>query len=360
MTLPRRRSLAILLGLVARTLLGLVAAAAPGAATHFLATAALAAPSGAAVVVKMATLAPEGTSWHQILKAMGEKWRQAPEGGITLRIYPGGVLGDEPDAVRKMRVGQIQAAALTSVGLREIDEALAAFQIPMMFRSYEELDFVRARLRPMLERRLEAKGFEVLNWGDAGWVMFFAKEPFRSPEDLKKMKLFTWAGDARAVEIWKASGFHPVPLAATDVLPGLQTGLINAFDTVPLSAVASQWFGLAPHMLDLKWAPLIGATVVTRKAWDAIPAAARDAALVAAAEAGEKLKDEIRDEDLKAIEAMKKRGLVVETPTPEIEAEWRRAAEQAYPQIRGSIVPADIFDEVRRLVESFRSGGGRT
>ena len=310
------------------------------------------------VVIKLGTGAPDGSSWHQILKAMGEKWRQASGGVVTLRIYPGGVLGDEPDVVRKMRVGQIQAAAVTAVGLSDIDAAVAAFQIPMMFRSYEELDYVRERLKPTLEKRLDEKGFVVLNWGDAGWVMFFAKEPFARPDDLKKMKLFVWAGDNHAIDLWKAAGFHPVPLASTDILPGLQTGLINAFDTTPLLAVASQWFGLAPHMLDLKWAPLVGATVMTKKAWEKIPAASRDAILKAAAEAGERLKGEIRAANDEAIEAMKKRGLVVRPASSEVEAEWLKAAEAVYPKIRGTIVPAEMFDEVRRLRDEHRASTG--
>src|SRR5262249_26506035 len=162
--------------------------------------------------------------------------------------------------------------------------------IPMMFRSYDELDFVRDRLRPTLEKRIEEKGFVVLNWGDAGWVMFFARERFAGPDDLKKMKLFVWAGDNDAVDLWKASGFHPIPLATTDILPGLQSGLINSFDTTPLLALASQWFALAPYMLDLKWAPLVGATVVTRAAWERIPAQERPVLLEAAAAAGERLR----------------------------------------------------------------------
>lgn len=316
------------------------------------------------VVLKMGTSAPEGSSWHQIFKEMGDKWKQAPGGGVTLRIYPGGVLGDEPDLVRKMRVGQIQAAALTSVGLSDIDESAAALTIPMLYRSYEELDHVREGLRPALERRLEEKDFVVLNWGDAGWVMFFAKEPFRTPDDVRKMKLFVWAGDNEAVDVWKASGFHPVPLAATDILPGLQSGLINAFDTTPLLALASQWFGPAPYMLDLKWAPLVGATVVTRKAWDRVPAPARPVLLKAAADAGERLRGEIRAGNEQAIEAMKKRGLKVIPSSPEIEAAWRRAAETAYPRIRGPIVPDKVFDEALRLRNAYRSsalkpaGGG--
>src|SRR5258706_12037474 len=263
-------------------------------ATAILLTTAAAGGAGAdtGVVIKMGTLAPEGSSWHQILKTMGSAWAQGPGGGVTLRIYPGGVLGDEPDLVRKMRVGQIQAAALTAVGLSDIDPGAAALQIPMMFDSYDELDKVRERLRPALEKRMEDRGFVVLNWGDAGWVMFFAKDPFVRPEDLKKMKLFVWAGDNHAVDLWTAAGFSPVPLASTDILPGLQTGLINAFDTTPLLAASSQWFGLAPHMLDLKWCPLVGATVITKKAWDSAPAGSHDAMMKAAPAAGGRLKAE--------------------------------------------------------------------
>jgi TRAP-type C4-dicarboxylate transport system substrate-binding protein len=309
-------------------------------------------------VIKLGTGAPDGSSWHQILKTMGEKWKQAPGGGVTLRIYAGGVLGDEPDMVRKMRVGQIHAAALTAVGMTDIDPAVAALLIPMMFRSYEELDHVREKIRPMLEKRLDEKGFKVLNWGDAGWVMFFAKEAFTRPDDLRKMKLFAWAGDNKAVDLWKELGFHPVALASTDILPGLQTGLINAFDTTPLLALSSQWFGLAPHMLDLKWAPLVGATIITKKAFDSIPDAAREAVLAAAVEAGERFRGEIRDSDARAIEAMKKHGLIVHAVGPEIESEWLRSVENAYPKIRGTIVPADMFDEVRRLRDAYRASGG--
>jgi TRAP-type C4-dicarboxylate transport system substrate-binding protein len=315
-------------------------------------------PAQQPLTVKMGTVAPEGSSWHLIFKEMGEKWRAATNGQVTLRIYPGGVYGDEPDMVRKMRVGQIQAAALTAAGLATVDDAVSALQIPMMFRSWEELDAVREKLAPTLEKRFEEKGFVVLNWGDAGWVRFFAKEPFTRPDDLKKMKLFVWATDNKSVEIWKAGGFRPVPLAATDILPGLQTGLINAYDVPPLAALSNQWFGLTPHMLDLRWAPLVGATVMTKKAWESVPAASRDALRKAASEAGERLKKEIRDADEKAIEAMKKRGLTVQSVTPEIEAEWIRAAEAVWPQIRGTIVPPDIFDEVKRLRDAIRATKG--
>jgi len=332
----------------------------PAAVLAFLAIVATAAAApGPEIVIKMGTTAPEGSSWHQIFKEMGEEWRQASGGGVVLRIYPGGVLGDEPDLVRKMRVGQIQAAALTAGGLSDIDKSVAALQIPMMFRSYDELDYVREKLRPTIEKRLEEKGFVVLNWGDAGWVMFFAKQPFTTPDDLKKMKLFAWAGDNDAIEIWKAAGFQPVPLPSTEILTGLQTGLINAFDTTPLLALSSQWFGLAPYMLDLKWAPLVGATVMSKRTWQKVPPEARPALLKSAGKAGERLKSDIRQANDKGIEAMKSRGLKVLPVTPEVEAAWQRAAESAYPRIRGTIVPAPMFDEVKRLRDEYRAAAGK-
>ncbi len=306
------------------------------------------------VLVKLGTAAPEGSAWHSILMEMGEEWRRSTGGAVTLRIYPGGVLGDEPDMVRKMRVGQIQAAALTAVGLSDIDEAVAALQIPMMVDSWEEVDHVREKLRPELERRLDEKGFVVVNWGDAGWVMFFAKQPFSTPEDLKGMKLFVWAGDSKSVDLWKASGFNPIPLAATDILPGLQTGLIEAFDTTPLLALASQWFGQAPHMLDLQWAPLIGATIVDKRTWRKIPKESRPAILAAAEKAGLRLRSEIRSANDTAIKVMSQHGLKIHAASPEVRAAWKRSAESAWPKIRGTIVPAPMFDEVQRLRDAYR------
>ena len=325
----------------------------------FLAGALPASAAQDTLIVKLGTSAPEGSSWDQIFKEMGEKWKQATGGTVALRIYPGGVLGDEPDLVRKMRVGQIQAAALTAAGLSGIDASVAALQVPMMYRSYDELDYVREHLRPALEKRLLEKDFVVLNWGDAGWVMFFAKEPFGTPDDVRKMKLFVWAGDNDAVDLWKTAGFHPVPLPSTEILTGLQTGLINAFDTTPLLALSSQWFGLAPHMLDLRWAPLVGATVMTKKAWDRIPSGARPAVLKAAAEAGERLKADIRAANDKAIAAMQEHGLRVVSSTPSIEAAWQKTAEEIYPKIRGTVVPPAVFDEARRLRDEYRAAPGK-
>ena len=306
-------------------------------------------------VIKMGTLAPDGSPWHEALQLMGERWRKVSAGQVKLVIYPGGVLGDEPDMVNKMRIGQIQAAGLSGAGLSGIEPGVMALQIPMMFDSYEELDYVRDRVAPRLEKMIEARGYLVLNWGDVGWVHFFTTRPVTRLDDMRNMKLFTWAGDNDTLELWKANGFRAVPLAATDILTGLQTGLIDAVPTTPLYALLNQSFGIARNMIDVKWAPLIGATVITRRMWDSIPAAHRTAMMDAAREAGAGLRGGIRKMGDEATVTMQKRRLQVIHADAATVAEWRREAEGIYPKLRSSQIPADLFDEVRRLCGEYRA-----
>lgn len=306
--------------------------------------------------VRLGTLAPKGSSYHQILLGMAEKWRQAPGGGVSLTIFADGSMGGEADMVRRMRIGQIQSGLLTVVGLSTIDPSVSALQdMPMMFHSLDEVDYVRQKLSPAIERKLLEKGFVVLFWGDSGWVRFFSKQPVLYPADMKKMKLFTWAGDAHQLEIMKTGGYQPVPLETNDILPSLQTGLITAVPSTPFYALAGQFYGPAPHMLELNWAPLVGGAVITKKAWDSIPASAQEIILKSAKEAGEQIQSKSRAEGDQAVEAMKKRGLILHPVTSEIEAVWRKAAEEVYPKIRGTIVPSDLFDEVQKLLQEYRA-----
>ena len=312
--------------------------------------------AGGPVKVRLGTLAPRGSSYYKHLQAMGEKWRQAPGGGVLLTMYPDGTMGTEADMVRRMRLGQLQAGMLTAAGLADIEPAVSGLQyMPMMFRSLEEVDYIGVKLQPMLEKRLEEKGFVVLFWGDTGWVRFFSKQPVIRPDDLKKTKLFVRAGSAAELDSYRSVGINPVPLETVDILPNLQTGLINAVPLPPSIALAGQVDGAAPHMLVLDWAPLVGAAVITKKSWDAIPLEGREALRKAATETGKLMKADGRRESVESVEAMRKRGLRVHAVTPEVEAEWRREAEAAYPKIRGVIVPEDMFDEVVKQLKAYRA-----
>lgn len=309
-----------------------------------------------AVKIRLGTLAPKGSFYFRILQELGESWRKVQGEGSTFVIYGDGSQGGEADMVRRMRVGQLNAALLSAVGLSEIDKSAIALQTaPMMFHDWAEVDHVRERVRQTLEARMGEKGFVVLFWADGGWVRYFSKEPAATPAEFKRFKVFAWAGNTEQVSLMKTMGYQPVPLETADILPSLQTGLINAVPTTPFFALAGQLSGPAPHMLDLKWVPIVGAAVITRKAWDAMSPAAREALKRDGEKAGQDMRSRARQEDLDAIEAMKKRGLKVTVPTAEQEAQWRAAAEEVYPRMRGTIVPADMWDEIRRVLEEYRS-----
>jgi TRAP-type transport system periplasmic protein len=309
------------------------------------------------VRIRVGTVVPKGSLWEQSLEYIRQEWRRVSGGSIQITIYPGGVLGDEVEMVRQVRQGRIQAVGLSSVGLSRIDEGVSCLQVPMMFRSYAELDYVRDRIAATLEQRIAAKGFVVLHWADGGWVHTFSKTPARTPDDVRRLRLFTSAGDPEGERLFKELGLRVVPLSLTDLTTSLQTGMVDAFSTVPLFAQLEGLYKLAPHMLGVAWTPLVGGTVISQRTWDQIPASDRPALLNAARAAGARLRGEIRAMGDDSVREMAKRGLQVTGDDVATRAAWESAAESAYGQLRGRYCPADVFDEVRRLRDDFRRAG---
>ncbi len=256
-----------------------------------------------------------------------------------------------------MRIGQLHAAALTVGGLTEIDDAFRVFSIPLFFDSYDELYAVLDELTPELSRRLEAKGYVLLNWAHAGWIHLFSSVPVTGVEELKRSKLFVSAGDDRSVQWWKRNGYRPVPLAMTDILTGLQTGMIDALPSPPLAALLLQWYKQAPHMLDLGLAPLVGATVVQSRVWNRISEADRAALLAAAAELEKKLQREVPEQDSEAVAEMAKRGLdVVAVDDPGRRREFQAAAEEFAAGVRDDRLPPEILELAQQARDAYRRG----
>ncbi len=304
---------------------------------------------GKKTIIKMATLAPEGTKWHGMLVEMGQKWSEATNGEIVLRIYPSGVVGDERDMIRKIRIGQIHAAAVTTEGLSELNQDIYSLIIPLLFDDWDDVDWIRERLENDLIQGIEESGFKLLSWTDVGWVKWFTKDPLKYPEDLKGMKIFNWAGEYRTLQLWKKGGFNAVQLASIDILSGLQTGLINAIGTNPMVALASQWFGLANHMLDMRWGLLTGGIVIDKKIWDRIDPEYQDKMMAAIAEIDQVQREKGRYLDSESIEVMQEYGLKVQELNDEELQYWKDYVEEWYPDIRGSYVPAEIFDKIVAL-----------
>lgn len=314
------------------------------------------APLAAKSLFKMATLAPQGSVWDTALREMAASWKQTSGGSVELRIYPGGVAGDEADVVRKMRIGQFQGAALTVTGLAEIEPAFRVFHIPMLFDSWGELDAVLAALRPDLERRLAERGYVLLFWGHGGWIHLFSRQPIESLADLKEQKLFVWAGDDDQVQQWRKAGFQPVPIAATDVSMAFQTRMIDVVPTPPVAALSFQWYRQTPYMLSLGLAPLVGGVIVAREAWEKVPTPTRDELLRAARAAEERLSREVPELDRGAVDEMRRRGLTVTEIGADESAAFARAAEEFAAAAREGRVPPDVLQTTREAIDGYRAG----
>jgi TRAP-type C4-dicarboxylate transport system substrate-binding protein len=319
-----------------------------------------AAPGPAAqgpIRVRLGTVVPKGSAWDESLQRIRVEWQRISNKSVQVPVLAG--FTDEIDLVEKVRQGSLEAAGLSSVGLSHIDEGVACLQVPLMLQSYAELDHVRAGMAERLEKRIEAKGFKVLNWADGGWVHTFATRPVRTPDDLRKLKLFTSAGDPKTERLFEELGFNVVPLTMADMMLQLNTSALDAITTVPLFAMLQESYRLAPYMTDLAWTPLVGGTIIDLRAWNRIPAAIRPALVDAARAAGDTLRPRIRSLGDGAVPEMQKKGLKVVTLDAAQRAAWQKAAEGAYDKLRGRYCPADLFDEALRLRNEFRRSGAK-
>ena len=300
-------------------------------------------------VVKLATLAPEGTKWHGMLLNMGQEWKKISKKSVSLRVYPGGVIGDERDMVRKMRIGQIHAAAITTEGLSEIVPEFSAYYVPLAFQNSKDVMAVTEALLPDLNVKLEKQGFKLLHIGELGWAYWFTTKPIKTPDDLKAMKIFTWAGDFKWERLWEKAGYNPVPLASVDILSGLQTGLINSFSTIPLYALSQQSFGIANHMLDLRWGVLMAGIVIDKRVWSRI-AKKYHADLQDVTKIIQNNQKNLNvNAEKESIKAMQNYGLKVHSLDENDFELWRSEVRKMTPELRGNIIPTQIYDKVIEL-----------
>jgi TRAP-type C4-dicarboxylate transport system substrate-binding protein len=303
--------------------------------------------------IKLATVVPDGSIWDKNLKQMADEWKAATGGRVTVTVFSGASQGDEATVLRKMRLDALQAASFTAVGLGSIDAAFNVFDVPFFFESYDELNYVTGKLTPTIAKRLDAKGFVLLNWGHGGWTQLFTKRPVKTLDDLKTIKLFTSAGNDRMVQWFKANGFQPRAMAMTDIMTGLTTGMIEGLPTPALAAQLFQWYRQTPYMLDIGLAPVIGASIITKKAWNTIPAGDRAQLLASAAGVEKRLQADVPKQDQAAVSELTKRGVTV---TKANGAEWRTQADALAKTMRGEMVPPEIFDLATKARDEFRKG----
>jgi TRAP-type transport system periplasmic protein len=307
-------------------------------------------------IIKLATLAPEGSQWHRALKEMAQEWRDISGGKIILRIYPGGVAGDDSDVIRKMRIGQLQAAALATSGIAYIYPNITALTFPNNIKTNDELKYVIDKTSPFFEEQILKKGFRILCWSNAGWVYFFSKKPVIIPNDLKQQKLFFWGSDTVYMDLMKKAGFNPIQLSITDLLTGLQTGLVSAFAATPQAALGFQWYSLAPNMCSLRWQPLPAVIIMTNRAWKKIPKHLRPELIISLDKLRIKIWTDVIKLDDESIIAMKKHGLKINQVTPKAVAEWQKLInEVARPVFVGHRFSKHVFEKIQDALTEYRN-----
>lgn len=313
--------------------------------------------AGIGAPLRLATLAPKDTSFDKTLRKMGQDWKTDTNGKASLIVYAGGSQGSESELIKKMRINRLHAALLTGIGLSEIDESVAIFQkVPLLYRNFDELEHVMAKMAPVLEERILDKGFVVLCWIDSGWVHIFSKNPISTPEDMRNSKLFTWAGDPKQTDLLKKMGFRPIAIDSTEIVSSLTTGLVDTVPMPPFYALASQTYSTAPYMLDFNYAPITGAIVITKAMWNRFSAEEQAAMKAAAIEAGKEMTSSGRQESEESIRVMIENwNLKSQELDDDLRKKWQAVSTEAYGHIRDNTVPGEIWDRVTQILTDYRA-----
>lgn len=307
--------------------------------------------------IKLGTILPRGVQQEIIVRQLAEDWGKASGGTVVLKIAPGAQKDGEAGIVRKLHSRNYQAGLLSATGLSEIEKDVTALQfMPLVFRDWDEVDFVRNQIRDELEAELRAKGYVTLLWADAGWVNFFSNKPATTPEDFKKLKMFCWGNNPKEVAIIRSLGYHSVGLETDAIHSSFASKMIECAPLPPAFALGLQIQTVAPYVVEVKWAPIVGAMVIREDVWNEIPAALQEKLLTLSRKAGEDLRKEGRRFHDGTMAAWRKRPEVhVHTPTADDQALWDELGAELGSRVRGSMVPASIYDEVMRLLHDYRA-----
>ncbi|MEW6377762.1 MAG: TRAP transporter substrate-binding protein DctP, partial [Thermodesulfobacteriota bacterium] len=275
-------------------------------------------------VIKIATLAPEGSSWMKTFNTLNTEVMKKTENKVQFKIYPGGVLGDEMDMLRKMKIGQIQGAALTSGGLSTLYKEIDVLQVPFLFQKYEEVDTILKKMDSFFRKGFEENGYILLGWSEAGFIYLISTAPISSVADLKKVKVWTWEESPMSKAIFDEAGVSAIPLSVPDVLVGLQTGLVDVVYAPPSVAISLQWFTKIKYMTDVPLAYLAGGIVVKKEMFKQIPQPFQNILLESFQSHLDELKAVTRNENREAIRVMAKHGVKIITPSNDQVDEFKK------------------------------------
>ena len=319
------------------------------------ATFVLVAAAAHAVDIKIATVAPDGSRWMQQMRAGAAEVQAQTGGRVTIKFYPGGVMGSDAQVLRKIRIGQLQGGAFTAGGLAERYNALNLYGIPLLFHSLDEVDAVRAALDPELAAGLERAGFVTFGFIEGGFANLLANEPIRTVDEMRRKKVWVPEGDPFSFLAMETMGLSPAVLPLTDVLTGLQTGLIDIAFASPVGALVLQWHTKVKYITDIPVSYSMGIFAIDKNAFSSLSAADQRIVRDVMARYIGALDREARDDNQKAAEALAKAGLQTVTVAPADLASWRSTLEGVWPKLRGRAdFDAALFDRVLAILAEYR------
>lgn len=304
----------------------------------------------APLTIKLGSIAPASSPWGQALDELAVEWREITGGAVRLVVYHNGVAGSEQDILSKIRMNQLQAGIFTSSGLSALSPEVLTLSIPLLVPDDAALDTALAATRPLMEKRILAKGFTVVAWSKVGWLKFFANKKVSGPTEFKALKIAGGIENETLSGAFRSLGFQLIPIPINEVMTSLNAGMIDSFYSAPLGAASWQWFAKAPYMLDLPLAPFVGVLVVGNRAWKRIPAAWREELKAVTEALISSLDDKAVELDRYAVDEMKKYGLTVVQPSAGDIAAWRDdMAEGIKPSI-GTVFPDDMYQAVLKAL----------
>ncbi|MBR5346261.1 MAG: TRAP transporter substrate-binding protein DctP [Deltaproteobacteria bacterium] len=308
-----------------------------------------------AVTVKLATVAPEGSSWMTEMRKGAEEIKQRTDGRIAIKFFGGGVMGNENSVLRKIRAGQLQGGAFLAGGLSEVCPSLRVYGLPLVFRSYAEVDYVRSRMDPLLLADLEKAGFVSFGFASGGFALLMSRDPIASLEDMKKKKIWIPADDRISEVTMKHLGLSPVSMPLTDVLTGLQTGLLDVVANSPEGAIAFQWHVKTRYITDAPLAYLFATLVIDRKVFNTFSAADQQVVREVMGRIYKGFEQQNRIDDQTAARALAKQGIQTLTPSDAELARWQAKADEVNAMLeKDGTFPAPLYKQMKKLVSECR------
>ncbi len=305
--------------------------------------------------IKFASLAPNGSTWMNVMRELDQAIREQTNGEMGFRIYPGGVAGDEKDVLRKIRIGQLHSAGFTGVGLGEIFPEVRIFDSPFLFRNYEEVDFIHNKFFDQFANGFEKKGYILLGWADVGFVYIYTNYPVKTLSDMKNVKMWMWEGDLVAESTFKALGLNPIPLSIIDVMTALQTKMVDGVYISPLAIIALQWFTKVKYMMEVSLADAAGAVLISKKMFNKLPPEYQEVLMSNSQKYFTKLMKLSREENQRSIETLKQHGINLVPAPPDREMQsFYEAGKKARRMMVPKLYSLELVEEVEQSLIDYR------